>query len=425
MAKKYMPRLADKLLAMHLASKGAVLVRGAKWCGKTTTALQAAQSVIFMQDPDNKAQYLELSVLKPSRLLQGDTPQLIDEWQIAPQLWDAVRFAVDQRGVFGQFILTGSAVPHDTSQVTHTGTGRIANLTMRPMTLYESGESSGEVSLKALFENAHDVDGENELDIDDIAYLICRGGWPQALGCPKDIALRQAIDYFDTVVEGDISRVDGKKRSGDYTKRLLRAYARAVGSQASINSLASDMAVNEETTLSSVTVSDYINALKQIYVIENSLAWNPNLRSKAAIRTSDTRYFVDPSIGAAALGIGPNDFINDLNTMGLFFENMCIRDLRTYAEVLDGQVYHYRDKNGLECDAVIHLRNGEYGLIEIKLGGEDAVDKGASTLAALAESIDTTRMKSPAFCMVLTGMGKFAYKRKDGIFVVPVGCLRD
>jgi len=198
-----------------------------------------------------------------------------------------------------------------------------------------------------------------------------------------------------------------------------------VGSQASINSLASDMAVNEETTLSSVTVSDYINALKQIYVIENSLAWNPNLRSKAAIRTSDTRYFVDPSIGAAALGIGPNDLINDLNTMGLFFENMCIRDLRTYAEVLDGQVYHYRDKNGLECDAVIHLRNGEYGLIEIKLGGEDAVDKGASTLAALAESIDTTRMKSPAFCMVLTGMGKFAYKRKDGIFVVPVGCLRD
>lgn len=425
MAKEYMPRLADKLLAMHLASKGAVLVRGAKWCGKTTTALQASNSVIFMQDPDNKAQYLEMAALKPSRLLQGDTPHLIDEWQIAPQLWDAVRFAVDQRGEFGQFILTGSAVPPDADQINHTGTGRIANLTMRPMTLYESGESTGEVSLKALFDNADDVDGENKLDIDDIAYLICRGGWPQALGCPGNIALRQAIDYFDIVVESDISRVDGKKRSGDYTKRLLRAYARAVGSQASISSLASDMALNEETSLSNPTISDYINALKQIYVIENSLAWNPNLRSKAAIRTSDTRYFVDPSIGAAALGIGPKDFINDLNTMGLFFENMCIRDLRTYAEVLDGQVYHYRDKNGLECDAVIHLRNGEYGLIEIKLGGEEAVDKGAATLSALADSIDTTRMKSPAFCMVLTGMGKFAYRRKDGIFVVPLGCLRD
>lgn len=425
MAKEYKARLADILLERHLASKGAVLIRGAKWCGKTTTALQTAKSVIFMQDPDNISQYMEMATLKPSRLLQGEVPHLIDEWQIAPQLWDAVRFAVDQRSEFGQFILTGSAVPPDMEKIFHTGVGRIANLTMRTMTLYESGESTGEVSLKDLFDGTFDVDGENKLDIDDIAYLICRGGWPQALDCPKEVALQQAIDYFDVVVESDISRVDGKNRNSDYAKRLLRSYARSVGAQNSINSIAADMASNEEMPLSSRTVSDYVNALKQIYVVENSLAWNPNLRSKVAIRTSDTRYFVDPSIGIAALGIGPQDLLNDLNTMGLFFENLCIRDLRTYADVLGGQIYHYRDKNGLECDAVLHLRNGEYGLIEIKLGGDVAIEKGAATLATLTNNIDTERMKKPSFCMILTAVGKYAYKRKDDILVVPLGCLRD
>ena len=407
-----------------LESKGAVLIEGAKWCGKTTTASQLAKSILYMQDPEKVRQNIELAELKPSKLLEGDTPRLIDEWQLAPKLWDAIRFEVDQRDAFGQFILTGSSVPADTSKIYHSGVGRITKLLMRPMSLFESGESKGSVSLKQLFEGKP-IDGYADIDIDQLAFLICRGGWPKALDCPEKIALAQAFDYYTVVVNTDASKVDNVERNPERVERLMRSYARAIASQTNLRSIGQDLAHHELKTLSDDTINAYISALKRIFVIEEVSAWNPNLRSKTAIRTSNTRYFTDPSIGIAALGLGPQDLIQNLHTMGLFFENLCIRDLRVYAESLNGTVYHYRDKNGLECDAVVHLRNGQYGLVEIKLGGDKAIAEGVETLNKLSAQIDTNVMKPPAFKMILTGLGNIAYTQKDGINIVPVGCLRD
>lgn len=421
--KKYKKRIADKILQKKLNAKGAVLIEGAKWCGKTTTASQIAKSILSMQNPEEKEQNIRLAELSPSRLLQGKTPRLIDEWQLAPKLWDAVRFEVDKRDEFNQFILTGSAVPADLKEITHTGTGRISRMLMRPMSLFESQESNGSVSLAELFSSKTNIDGENTIDIDELAFLICRGGWPKAIGLKQYIGLSQAIDYYDAVVNSDISRVDNIERNPERAKRLLRAYARSIGTQTKLTSLSDD--VNEDNNLgTNPTIYNYINALQKIFVIEDSHAWNPNLRSKAAIRTTDTRYFTDPSIAAAALGLGPNDLIDDIKTMGFFFENLCIRDLRVYADSLDGTIYHYRDKNGLECDAVIHLRNGAYGLIEIKLGGDKAIEEGKYTLNKLAENIDYNLMKKPSFKIVITGTGKYAYKDGD-TFIVPIGCLKD
>ena len=421
---EYLPRIADDMLKKKLSAKGAVLVEGAKWCGKTTTASQQAGSILYMQDPDLLTQNLELARLKPSRLLQGRTPRMIDEWQLAENLWDAVRFEVDRRNARGQFILTGSAVPPDLNKIRHTGTGRIARLRMRPMSLYESGESDGSVSVAGLFSGSEDVSGESRAQLEDIAYYICRGGWPGAMGLDRDIALEQAIDYYDAVVSADISRVDNVSRDEQRTRQLLRSYARSVGSQAAMTSIRGDMISDDVQTLSDDTVSSYIAALRKIFVIEDSPAWNPNLRSRTAIRTSATRYFTDPSIAAAALGIGPEDLLNDLETMGLFFENLCIRDLRVYAEAIGGNIYHYRDKNGMECDAVVHLRNGSYGLAEIKLGGENLINEGAKTLRKLSANLDTSRMEQPSFCMIITAVGSYAYKREDGVLVVPVTCLK-
>lgn len=421
--KKYKKRIADKILQKKLNAKGAVLIEGAKWCGKTTTASQIAKSILSMQNPEEKEQNIRLAELSPSRLLHGKTPRLIDEWQLAPKLWDAVRFEVDKRDEFNQFILTGSAVPADLKEITHTGTGRISRMLMRPMSLFESQESNGSVSLAELFSSKTNIDGENTIDIDELAFLICRGGWPKAIGLKQYIGLSQAIDYYDAVVNSDISRVDNIERNPERAKRLLRAYARSIGTQTKLTSLSDD--VNEDNNLgTNPTIYNYINALQKIFVIEDSHAWNPNLRSKAAIRTTDTRYFTDSSIAAAALGLGPNDLIDDIKTMGFFFENLCIRDLRVYADSLDGTIYHYRDKNGLECDAVIHLRNGAYGLIEIKLGGDKAIEEGKYTLNKLAENIDYNLMKKPSFKMVITGTGKYAYKDGD-TFIVPIGCLKD
>lgn len=421
--KKYKKRIADKILQKKLNAKGAVLIEGAKWCGKTTTASQIAKSILSMQNPEEKEQNIRLAELSPSRLLHGKTPRLIDEWQLAPKLWDAVRFEVDKRDEFNQFILTGSAVPADLKEITHTGTGRISRMLMRPMSLFESQESNGSVSLAELFSSKTNIDGENTIDIDELAFLICRGGWPKAIGLKQYIGLSQAIDYYDAVVNSDISRVDNIERNPERAKRLLRAYARSIGTQTKLTSLSDD--VNEDNNLgTNPTIYNYINALQKIFVIEDSHAWNPNLRSKAAIRTTDTRYFTDPSIAAAALGLGPNDLIDDIKTMGFLFENLCIRDLRVYADSLDGTIYHYRDKNGLECDAVIHLRNGAYGLIEIKLGGDKAIEEGKYTLNKLAENIDYNLMKKPSFKMVITGTGKYAYKDGD-TFIVPIGCLKD
>ena len=421
--KKYKIRIADKILQKKLDAKGAVLIEGAKWCGKTTTASQIAKSILSMQNPEEKEQNIRLAELSPSRLLNGKTPRLIDEWQLAPKLWDAVRFEVDKRDEFNQFILTGSAVPADLKEITHTGTGRISRMLMRPMSLFESQESNGSVSLSELFSGKTDIDGENTIDIDELAFLICRGGWPKAIDLKQNIALSQAIDYYDAVVNSDISRVDNIERNPERAKRLLRAYARSIGTQTKLTSLSDD--VNEDNNLgTNPTIYNYINALQKIFVIEDSHAWNPNLRSKTAIRTTDTRYFTDPSIAAAALGLGPNDLIDDIKTMGFFFENLCIRDLRVYADSLDGTIYHYRDKNGLECDAVIHLRNGTYGLIEIKLGGDKAIEEGKYTLNKLAKNIDYNIMKKPSFKMVITGTGKYAYKDGD-TFIIPIGCLKD
>lgn len=423
--KEYKKRIADKLLKYRLEEVGAVLIEGPKWCGKTTTAEQQAKSVLYMADPDNQKSYIEMADLRIKMLLKGDNPRLIDEWQIIPQIWDAIRFDVDHRGEEGLYVLTGSAVPASTENIHHTGTGRFAWITMRTMTLWESGESTGEVSLAELFRGNPDIAGFNKLKIEDIAYVVCRGGWPSSVSKNRRAALRQAYDYYDAVVKTDISRVDEVSRNSERTKLLLRSYARSQGGQVSIGAIRQDMMANDDETLADKTVQSYIGALKKIFVIEDMPAWNPNLRSKTAIRSADTRYFVDPSIAVAALGLGPEDLVNDLETFGLLFETLCVRDLRVYADALDGMVYHYRDKNGLECDAVIHLRNGAYGLIEIKLGGAAAIEKGASTLMELASKIDTTKMKVPAFLMILTAVGDYAYQRKDGIYVVPVGCLKD
>lgn len=423
--RKYRERIADDILKRKLEGKGAVVIEGPKWSGKTTTAEQIAASVLYMDDPERKEQNIAMSELNAKRLLQGNTPRLIDEWQLAPKLWDTIRFEVDHRNELGQFILTGSAVPADTQEITHSGTGRFTWLTMRPMSLYESGDSTGEVSLGDLFAGMSEIDGGTTLSIDRLAFLACRGGWPQAVDMRDEIALDQAIDYYDTVVHSDINRADNVQKDAERVKRLMRSYARNQGGQVPNTVLAQDISINEATAINEETVASYVNALHKIFVVEDLPAWNPNLRSKTAIRSADTRYFVDPSIATAALGIGPNDLLNDLKTFGFVFETLCIRDLRVFADNLGGKAYHYRDKNGQECDAVIHLRNGKYGLIEIKLGGDKLIEYGAETLKSMEAKIDTEKMNTPSFLMVLTGIGDWAYRRKDGVYVVPIGCLKN
>lgn len=422
---KYRERIADQMLREKLDAMGAVLIEGPKACGKTTTAEQQAKSVIYMDDPSRQAHYRQMAQTDIAILLEGETPRLIDEWQEIPQFWDAIRYMVDHRPGDGQFMLTGSAVPADTKEIHHTGTGRFGWLTMRPMSLWESGESTGGVSLGNLFNAPEKIAAANHIGIKELAFMICRGGWPRSLDKKTErAALMQVQEYYKAIVNTDISRVDGVKRDAERTKRIMRSYARHQGMQVALSAILADISTNEAEGISTQTIESYLTALRKIFVIEDMPAWNPNLRSKTAVRTSDTRYYVDPSVGVAALGLGPNDLINDLNTLGLFFETMCIRDLRIYADFLEGSIYHYRDKTGLECDAVVHLRNGSYGLIEIKLGGEKLIEDGAKTLTALTDIIDTTRMKAPAFKMILIGVGDYAYRRADGIYVVPIGSLK-
>ena len=425
MIKEYKQRIVDRLLARKLAGKGAVLIEGPKWCGKTTTARQQAKSMLDLGDSEILKQSQQMMEVSPKTLLQGETPRLIDEWQTMPLLWDSIRSEVDRRGTFSQFILTGSSVLPQADEMTHSGTGRFARVKMRPMSLIESGESSGSVSLRELFDGGIFEPQTNRLDLQEMAYLTCRGGWPQATLLDGDLALDQALDYVDAVVEHDIQRVDGVKRSPERTRLLLRSYARNISQQVSYGTIKADMLSNDSKSLDEDTVADYVKALKRLFVIEDLEAWNPNIRSKSAIRTSDTRHFVDPSIGTAALGLGPNDLVNDLTAFGLFFEDRAVRDLRVFAEALDGRLYHYRDSSGLECDTVLHRRNGTYALIEVKLGGEKLIEEGVSSLNTLANTIDTTKMPTPSFKMVLTAVGQYAYQRKDGIFIVPIGCLRD
>ena len=423
--KTYRKRIADSLLADMLASSGAVLVEGAKWCGKTTTAEQAAASVLYMDEPRKKEQNILLAKTMPDALLDGVQPRLLDEWQLAPELWDVVRFKADHSDGFGLFILTGSSVPPDSGAMSHSGTGRFSWLKMRPMSLWESGESSGEVSLASLFDSsAPSFAKAMERPLSDMAAIVCRGGWPQALNLPERLVFNPARRYVDAVAKKDISRVDGVARDEIRARRLLRSYARFQGTQAGVSVIRQDLETNEMTTFDDDTVYSYLKALREIFVIEDLPAWSPNLRSKDSVRTSDTRYFVDPSIGAAALGVGPKDLMNDLPTFGLFFETMAIRDLRVYMEALDGETLHYRDKTGLECDAVLHRRDGRYALVEVKLGGDTLIAQGVQSLERLATLIDSKKMPKPSFRMILTAVGDFAYRRPDGILVCPLSALR-
>lgn len=421
----YKLRISDVVLQRRLEGKGALLIEGPKWCGKTTTAKQVAGSVLNLGDTITLRAAQEALQVQPKVLLAGATPRLIDEWQTLPEIWDMVRAEVDERQDVGQFILTGSSVPPKPELLHHSGTGRIGRIRMRTMSLWESGESSGVIRLSDLFDGKAIEPQESAMPLEDIAFLICRGGWPQTTFLSDKNALEEARDYYQAIYQTDILRVDSVRRNSERTRLIMRSYARHQGAAISFEKICNDIKANDNMSISYETLSDYINALKKLFVIEDMPAWNPNLRSKVAVQSSETRYFADPSIGAAALGIAPKDLLNDLNTCGLFFETMAVRDLRVYAEALDGEVFHYRDAKGLECDAVLHRRNGSYGLIEIKLGGKENIDKAVKTLTTLANNIDTTKMQAPSFLMVLTAVGHFAYRRPDGVYVIPIGCLRD
>lgn len=421
----YKNRVADGVLAEKLAGKGAVLIEGAKWCGKTTTAEQVAKSVLYLGDKDSQSRNLEIADFKPSRLLEGEKPRLLDEWQIAPKLWDTIRFAVDHTPGMGHFILTGSTVPEEKrSEIDHSGTGRICRMRMRPMSLWESGESTGEVSLGQLFDSGDFEGGASRLELEDVAFACCRGGWPATVDMKGKIALNQAFDYVESVTESDISKPDGVRRDPDTARRIMRSYARLQGTQSANTVIAADIAAHEPDTFNEDTVYSYIGALKKIFVVEDMMAWCPNLKCKTPLRTRDTRYFTDPAIATASLGIGPGDLMNDLSAFGLVFETLVARDLRVYAEALDGTVRHYLDKSGLECDMVVGLRDGRSGLIEVKLGGTALIEGGAKSLNALYAKLDTSKTRTPSFRMVLVADGDFAYRRKDGVIVCPIGCLR-
>lgn len=406
----------------RLESTGALLIEGAKWCGKTTSAEQVAKKVVRFNDPDAQPQIQAMLEVSPRRLLAGDTPVLLDEWQLQPTMWDAVRFEVDRRGEPGQFILTGSAVPADPSQLHHSGAGRIARVRMRPMSLYESGESIGTVSLQQLFSGEPDVEGNREMGLDELAFIIARGGWPASIDMSKSGALQHARDYYDAIVHTDISRVDGVRRSADKASTLMQSYARVVGTSANFGKIIADMKVITGISLSVNSVASYISALKDIFIIEEMTNWTPRLRIRAALRTSPIRYFTDPSIAAAALRAGPKELIDDLPTMGLLFENMVMRDLRIYMDRLRGEVHHYLNAEGLEVDAILRLHDGKYGLVEVKLGLA-GVEQGAASLKKFAESVDTQHSPAPSFLMVIVGVASFPYRRKDGVFVVPVSTL--
>ncbi|MHC1777987.1 MAG: ATP-binding protein [Lentimicrobium sp.] len=417
----YLSRLCDQELQAALQSSGAVLIEGAKWCGKTRTASHVAKSILYMQDPDNSASYQAMADTKPSLLLKGETPRLIDEWQMAPVLWDAVRFKVDISGEAGQFILTGSAVPAD-NVTAHTGTGRFSRMLMRPMSLFESRESNGTVSLSDLFDGNQAIEAMSELSIEKIAFALCRGGWPASVTKNGPSALRMAIDYVEAVINHDVSRVDDVEKNPERVRLLLRSLARNTATLASIQTIKNDIEATD-ISISDKTISLYLNALRRIFVVEDLPAWLPSLRSKTAIRTSSKRHIVDPSIASAVMRTNPDGLLNDFKTFGFLFESLCTRDIRVYAQAMDGDVFHYLDKSGLESDLILRLRDGRWAAIEVKLGNKQ-IEEAAKNLLALKSKIDEDKMGQVSFLMVITG-GQYAYRRYDGVLVVPVGCLRN
>lgn len=421
--RNYYPRITDKILGEALDSAGAVLIEGPKWCGKTWTAAQKSKSILYMQDPDSRESNILAASVKPSLLLQGETPRLIDEWQVAPVLWDSVRHEVDQRGELGQFILTGSATPILDAQISHSGTGRISRIKMRTMSLFESRESSGEVSLQSMFEGKEMIGSVSSLEIEVIAKIIVRGGWPASVTSMSDSSFKRARDYVDSIVQFDVSRVDGVEKNPNKMFALLRSLSRNISTEANFMVLKRDMEGGESESITWPTIQSYMNVLQRLFVVEDLEAWNPSIRSATPLRVTPKRHFVDPSIATAALGVDHKHLIGDFKTFGYLFESLCIRDLRVYIEALGGKVYHYRDKSGLECDAVVVLRDGSWGAIEIKLGSNE-FEKAAENLRKFSEIIDTKKMKKPSFLMILTGT-KFGYKRDDGVYIVPLGCLKD
>lgn len=416
-------RIVDNILSFKLESVGAVVIEGTKWCGKTTTAEQSAKSVIYLDDPEFREANILNSETPPKLILSGENPRLLDEWQLAPALWDAIRSDVDHRKEKGLYILTDSAVPKETEEITHSGTGRFSWILMRPMSLYESGESNGKISLSSLFDNPEYIDGKCQLDLTELSFLVSRGGWPGAIGKRDDIALSAEEVYLEGIIRSDVSRLLGERKDPNKLLAFMRSFSRHQGTQAPLQKIMDDIDKGEGGQKIDC-VRSTLSALKRMYTIEDMSAWNPNLRSKSAIRQSDTHYFVDPSIAVASLGLGPNDLLKDLKTFGFLFETMAIRDLRVYADSLKGNIYHFRDRCGNECDAVLHLRNGKYAFIEIKLGGEKLVEEGAESLKKISSLLDKEKMNEPSFMMVLTGIGSCAYKRKDGVFVVPIGMLK-
>lgn len=426
MRAEYKKRVVDEILDFYLESMGAVLIEGPKWCGKTRTGEEHAKSVVKLQDPDNVDKYRAAIKAKPSILLEGPTPRLIDEWQDFPVLWNAVRYLVDERGKDGQFILTGSAVPcegkKDETSPRHTGTGRIVRMRMRPMSLWESGESTGEISLSALFDGAGEASGRSSIGVDEIAHLVCRGGWPQAvLAKTPRAAYMKSSSYVDEVVHEDVHRVDGVERNPDRVRNLLKSLARNISTMATNETILQDLKAND-SSISEKTLSSYLNALRKIFLVEDVPAWSPSLKSRLAIRSAMKRQFVDPSVATAVLGATPRRLLNDFRSFGSFFESLCVRDVRVYAQTLDGEVRHYRDQTGLEADMIVALKDGRWGAVEVKLGAGD-IDSAAVGLKKLSAKVDVGRMGHPSFLMILTGTD-LGYTRDDGVVVCPLGCLK-
>ena len=424
---KYLQRCIDSRLKEKLDSSGAVLIKGPKWCGKSTTAERFSKSFVYMQDRKERDQNIALAKNAPDLFLKGNTPRLIDEWQIIPFIWDDIRYEVDRRDAFGQFILTGSATPlsnEDQKMKQHSGVGRITTLIMRPMSLYESLDSNGAISLESLFKKDKIAPSISNVSLEDYTFLACRGGWPKSIGQNEKVAMEISINYYNGLVESDINTVDGASRDTNKVKAFLRSYARNISSECSIETIVSDIKENTNMDVSDETARSYIKALEKLYVIEDIEAWSPNLRSKTTIRTSPTRHFIDPSIACRALGAYKEDLIGDLKTFGLIFEDMAVRDLKIYADKINGEIYHYRDKSGVEVDAIIHLDNGKWGAVEIKLCDSDRIEEGVKNLLKFADLIDENKMKKPEFLMVITAT-KYAYQREDGVWIVPLACLKD
>ncbi|MCL2820486.1 MAG: DUF4143 domain-containing protein [Oscillospiraceae bacterium] len=422
METKYLQRLADKRMDTALQSSGAVLVVGPKWCGKTETAKQFAKSILYMQHPNYAENYIKMASLKPSELLEGHTPRLIDEWQDAPVLWNAVRFTVDERKKKGQFILTGSVVPATTKNM-HSGAGRISRMEMRTMSLFESNESTGDISLADLFNGNEGMVGTSRLSIDDIAFVMLRGGWPEAVKEKrKNIAIKTISDYVDVLINDDMSRIDGKKRNATRVRNLLRSIARHISAPANNSTIMADLSANDNT-ISDKTIADYMDALKKLYVVDELPVWSVSMRSKTALRTTPKRNFTDPSIAGVLLGANKNKLFNDFNTFGLLFESMVIRDLKVYADSLNGNVFYYRDKVDNEVDAIIELSDGRWGALEVKMGGTEE-EAAARSLLKFKKNVNIEKMGEPSFLAIITAT-QIAHKREDGVWVIPLGCLKN